>query len=489
MGLTKVSYSMIAGAPANIMDYGASPLASASTNTAAIQQCIDENSVIYIPAGTYQINGPISINDAAVSGGQRTIYGDSKEKSIIQATTANSILKNNVHRHDAIVLQDFTFDGNDIAIAGVSLGVDGSVGVLAASSADNFINFRIARCVTNGLVLNYSQYFLIQNCEFSGTTNGFGLYLNECGSSEITNMLTASNKTAVFIGGTNGGTNPGGYSQSSFLSISNWRAYGPYTGLAQGYLYITNAHHIYFNDCSFEHEIQHTTPLVWIRKTSATVTSDIIFSECNWNGLAFNTDLIEIGYCRRSQFINCSAIIPNAGYYIIKSTGAGADSQAFINNCLADSTYSQYPTVYWKAGGYTTGSNVFEFDTFNTITDWTITLKGSTSDPTGVALTGSTTAKYYQIGNLVYFTHNLGTVTWSVAGTGIFSISGLPTNAKYRNCVISVQGTLLNNAVTGLLGGDDRLYFFPTASNTALTWADATSGNNFVISGAFLLQD
>ena len=213
MSLTKVSYSMINGAPANILDYGASPTASASTNTAAIQQCINENSVLYIPAGTYSINGPITINSATVSGGQRTIFGDSKERSVIRATTTNSGLFNNVNRHDAIAFSDFTFDGNNIANYGVVLGVNGSIGTLAASSADSFINFRVVRCVLAGVTLHYSQYFSIQNCEFSGTTNGYGLYLNECGSSEIQGLLTTSNKTAVFIGGTNGGTNPGGITQ------------------------------------------------------------------------------------------------------------------------------------------------------------------------------------------------------------------------------------------------------------------------------------
>jgi len=218
MTLTKVSFSMITGAPANIMDYGASPSASAAVNTAAIQQCINENQVVYIPEGTYQINGPITLNSASVSGGQRTIFGDSRERSIIQATTSNSRLENNTLRHDAITLENFTFDGNNIASSGVSLGVNGSVGTLAASSADNLLNFRVTRCVSAGMVMNYCQYFIIQNCEFSGTTNGFGLYLNECGSGEIGNIFTASNKTAMFIGGTNGGTNPGGFSQSSFIT-------------------------------------------------------------------------------------------------------------------------------------------------------------------------------------------------------------------------------------------------------------------------------
>lgn len=51
MSLTKVSYSMINGAPANILDYGATT--SSSDNTAAIQAALDANDAVYIPSGTF----------------------------------------------------------------------------------------------------------------------------------------------------------------------------------------------------------------------------------------------------------------------------------------------------------------------------------------------------------------------------------------------------------------------------------------------------
>lgn len=41
MSLTKVSYSMIDGAPVNVVDFGASPTATAATNRAALQAAID----------------------------------------------------------------------------------------------------------------------------------------------------------------------------------------------------------------------------------------------------------------------------------------------------------------------------------------------------------------------------------------------------------------------------------------------------------------
>jgi hypothetical protein len=487
MALTKVSYSMITGAPANIMDYGASPSASASVNTAAIQQCINENQVVYIPAGVFQINGPITLNSASVSGGQRTIIGASRERSVIQATTSDSRLENNVLRHDAIVLQSFTFDGNNIATGGVSLGVNGSVGTLAASSADVLSNFRVVRCVDAGVVMNYCQYFIIENCLFSGTTNGFGLYLNECGSAEITNLLTISNKTGMFIGGTNGGTNPGGFSASSYINITNWRAYGPYSGAAEGYLYITNAHHLTFNGCAFEHEIQHTTPLVWIRRTSNTVTADIVFNYCDWQGLPFDTDLIEVGYCRRAIFNGCSAIRQNSGYYILKSTGAGADSLVFLTDCLANPTYSDFNTTYWKQGGYTTGNNVNETQTLNPEQNWSPVLKGSVSDPTGVTYSGGSTGRYFRTANTAFFQKDFGTVVFT-GGSGTVTIDGLPADTVTPGALLDVQTNMFTGAVVGRVDSSNNITLFPVGSNTALTWADATSNRTLTISGWYMVS-
>ena len=488
MALTRVSYSMINGAPANIRDYGASPTASPSVNTAAIQQCINENSVVYIPNGVYQINGPITINSADVSGGQRTIFGDSRERSIIQATTAGSRLQNDVKRHDAITLRDFTFDGNNIATIGVSLGVNGSIGVLAASSADVFSRFRVAQCLDRGILLNYCQYFSFTDCFFSGAVNGYAMYFNECGSGEIVNLFTAVNKTAMFIGGTNAAINPGGFSQSSFINITNWKAYGPYAAPAEGYLEIENAHHITFNGCAFEHEIAHSKPLVRINRTSSTVTADIIFNDCNWLGLSFNTDLIDISYCRRAIFNNCTAITPNAGFYILKSSGAGADSTASLTDCFASPTYSTYSTIYWKQGGYTTGGNIAETQTFNVVENWSPVLTGSTGNPTGVSFAGGTTGKYYREANVAYFQKDFGAITWSAAGTGTLIITGLPADIVTPGSLVNVQGSLFTNATVGIVQSNNTIALFPVGSNTALLWSAASSGGNLIISGVYMVS-
>jgi hypothetical protein len=62
MALTKVSYSMITGAPANVLDFGADPTGVANSQP-AIQAAINSGAVeIIIPSGTYRLNSGLTIS-------------------------------------------------------------------------------------------------------------------------------------------------------------------------------------------------------------------------------------------------------------------------------------------------------------------------------------------------------------------------------------------------------------------------------------------
>lgn len=64
MSLTKVTYSMINGAPINVLDFGADPT-GINDSASAIQAAIDSVSVsgaIYIPTGVYKLTSTILIN-------------------------------------------------------------------------------------------------------------------------------------------------------------------------------------------------------------------------------------------------------------------------------------------------------------------------------------------------------------------------------------------------------------------------------------------
>lgn len=73
MALTKATYSMIQGAPVNVLDYGADPTGVADS-AAAIQAAVDSGGKkIYVPPGKYLLNSAVSVNDDNV-----TIYSSSK---------------------------------------------------------------------------------------------------------------------------------------------------------------------------------------------------------------------------------------------------------------------------------------------------------------------------------------------------------------------------------------------------------------------------
>lgn len=81
MSLTKVSYSMITGAPVNVLDYGADPTGVADS-AAAIQAAIDyavytSKQAVYVPAGRYKISTTLQLA-YGTDFRQVMFYGDGK---------------------------------------------------------------------------------------------------------------------------------------------------------------------------------------------------------------------------------------------------------------------------------------------------------------------------------------------------------------------------------------------------------------------------
>ena len=74
MSLTKASYSIINGAPINVLDYGA--VGNGTTDdTVAIQAAIDaaavNNQLLYFPTGTYRVVDTLTIySGTTISGDQ-----------------------------------------------------------------------------------------------------------------------------------------------------------------------------------------------------------------------------------------------------------------------------------------------------------------------------------------------------------------------------------------------------------------------------------
>lgn len=76
MSLTKVSYSMIQGAVANVLDFGADPTGVASSQAAFVAALATGNTV-FIPEGTFLINGALQLQD-----GQK-VFGAGSSQTLI----------------------------------------------------------------------------------------------------------------------------------------------------------------------------------------------------------------------------------------------------------------------------------------------------------------------------------------------------------------------------------------------------------------------
>lgn len=91
MSLTKVTYSMIDAAPANVLDFGAVG-DGVTDDTAAIQAALDSAfKTIYIPPGEYLLSAPLQIKNQANSFG-KTIYGNKAQTYLIGTPGMDTII-------------------------------------------------------------------------------------------------------------------------------------------------------------------------------------------------------------------------------------------------------------------------------------------------------------------------------------------------------------------------------------------------------------
>jgi hypothetical protein len=114
MSLTKVTYSMIEGAPVNVLDYGADPTGVADS-TAAIQAAVNAGDAVYVPAGTY-------ITDVVNLSANTEIFGDGaatiiKQKSTFANDSRGSLYANSGSAGatiDNITIRDLRIEGTNI---------------------------------------------------------------------------------------------------------------------------------------------------------------------------------------------------------------------------------------------------------------------------------------------------------------------------------------------------------------------------------------
>lgn len=109
MSLTKVTYSLIEGAPINALDYGADPT-GVEDSTSAIQSAINyvktNGGKLYIPTGTYK-TGALNIGNATK---YFEIVGAGRGNTLFKHKDGNGTLLNGTANANGLLLQGFSID-------------------------------------------------------------------------------------------------------------------------------------------------------------------------------------------------------------------------------------------------------------------------------------------------------------------------------------------------------------------------------------------
>jgi hypothetical protein len=92
MALTKASYSLVTGAPINVLDYGADA-SGVADSTSAIQAALNAGTTVYFPAGNYRITSLLTLNSnqTVTLSANTTITQATVDVGVFSATSKTNI--------------------------------------------------------------------------------------------------------------------------------------------------------------------------------------------------------------------------------------------------------------------------------------------------------------------------------------------------------------------------------------------------------------
>lgn len=172
MSLTKVTYSMISGAAANVLDYGADPTGTADS-TAAIQAALDASSGVYLPSGTYKTTAALNFNT------NNFMFGDGNSSKIVSTHNGSIIAGKGVTPYAGTNVRRYRGGGRDFFITGPGVASTSSIGLdMRGCSEFKWFNVPISEVYTgvrqgNGYATFYNEYYA---CDISTVHYG---YLND----------------------------------------------------------------------------------------------------------------------------------------------------------------------------------------------------------------------------------------------------------------------------------------------------------------------
>lgn len=479
MALTKVSYSMINGALANVLDYGADPTGVADSS-AAFQAAVNANfgKQIRIPAGTYRINSTIQMDVTGL--GARTsvcqFYGDGMSKTIIDNQTSGPAF--------------FVTSGTGADFALNFLLKD--LSIISTGPSANTIGVRMDGC----------YFATLDNVGIFGMAS-HGVYgVSTIGDFTDTAQIELRQCKIESCGGY------GVYAKSNTGAIQYaWNLYLCGIGLNNlgGILYegMINAEvsycGIYYNN-NFGMRIAHgtgtpvTPKLIHIDHCEFDTNDGVQIDLPQANGVMITTPYLIANVVLSATFTKgivvgaqCSNIVIEQASPRLDPSLTGLTVMQFDSGCLdiavRDTNYSGYSVLNGQMYVNNAGSEVFIDDAASRLSHITGTWTVEVKNLTGTVTSATTKTGYYtRIGNVVTATfRNLDSiVTSGFAGSDIVVVT-LPLPCKIADvgssgsCVLTTY-TGTDNIIPVVGSGSDTAIFMRQNSGTFLTASNLTTG-------------
>ena len=468
MSLTKATYSMVTGAPYNVLDYGADPTGN-TDSTSAIQTAINAAGVtrgmVYFPTGTYQCSSTITMSPYVTLKGSNSAASVVKWSSTGDGMRMTSTLNSPTQVYN--VIEDLLFwctnaantGGGYVDIAGVEI---------------NFKRFRV-QGFKYGIILDQSELVDIEVCNFALQTTA-GVWLVNGGDHTAGALGNYTNRIAINNSQFNQGASSycilddGGYAHT--FDGNNYNG---------GLHHIRNAGQIGINISNGEFEGAQNTNLIWTTTTLNTATSV---------GQSLNI-------CVQNNFF-----IPRAGQHIIAMDGGTPLN--LINNYFGNNgggvalllglssidTLVDIGNIY--AGAFIkSGSPTYEFDAIN---QGTFTPTITFANDGNLAVTyAKRTGKYTRVQNRVHISILIETSAFThTTASGNFRITGLPfvsdsTTDLFQPLAMTFQG-ITKASYTQFTPVTDygQSWLLVTASGSGQNWdfldeADVPTGGTVVL--------
>ena len=377
MSLTKVSYSLIDGAPINVVDYGFATTASAATNKAALLAAIaagGEGSLIVIPDGTFEIDGEIQINKKGITiRGAGSNYRYSPDDGFtgtqlkFMSGTSGFDLTNTdtvyATSSEYTALYNLNINGNNILVNGIYV-----------KGCKLIENCTVQRCTAAGIVLGgFVNSTIVKQCGL--VLNGIGILINGVSNTIflVTQCNIRQNRIGVKIEQDVGGT----FAQCGIESNTSWGflinvAAGETVGVitlekvwfenngfglnepAVQQVLITgidsnpSIYSLTFNECTFDVGSNTTKQDLYVDGGIYTRFNRCRFS--NRTGIPYG--IVLTGKAQYTMFFNCEVGAQFGGeFYYISNSGIGTYMQPLAQTYVGPNLQA---SSTWTNSGYST---------------------------------------------------------------------------------------------------------------------------------------